>query len=64
MYIVCMSWSTGQLLGVLSELRRHGWDSALVEVKLASGGVPALAEALCAFGNMPAGDTMILGADE
>jgi ATP-dependent DNA helicase RecG len=33
-------------------------------VKLAAGGVPDLAETLCAFGNMPGGGTILLGVDE
>jgi len=36
----------------------------LVEVKLASGGIPSLAETLSAFGNMPSGGTVILGVEE
>lgn len=37
------------------------WD---VEVKRAAGGVPDVAETLCAFGNMPEGGTIIFGLDE
>ena len=36
----------------------------MIEAKLAAGGVPQLAETLCAFGNMPDGGTVLLGVDE
>lgn len=39
-------------------------DTTNVEVKRAAGGVPQLAETLCAFANMPEGGTIILGVDE
>ena len=59
-----MSWSSDRLNEVLNNLRDRGGDSTLIEVKRASGGVPSLAETLCAFGNMPDGGTIILGVDE
>ncbi|MDR1767607.1 MAG: ATP-binding protein, partial [Propionibacteriaceae bacterium] len=52
------------MLAVLADLRVRGGDSTLVEAKRAGGGVPNLAETLCAFGNMPAGGTILLGVDE
>lgn len=36
----------------------------MIEAKSAQGGVPQLAETLCAFGNMPAGGAILLGVDE
>ena len=59
-----MSWSSEELEELLAELRTRGGDTALVEVKRAGGGVPRLAETLCAFGNMPSGGTIVLGVDE
>lgn len=63
-YNSCMSWTSSEVRTVLATLRDRGGDSAMVEVKRASGGVPRLAETLCAFGNMPAGGTVVLGVDE
>jgi len=62
--IVFMSWTSDELAALLTRLRGRGGDSALVEVKRATGGVPRLAETLCAFGNMPSGGTIVLGVDE
>jgi len=59
-----MNWTADHLLDVILRLRAHGGDFAELEVKRASGGVPQLAETLCAFGNMPNGGTIILGLDE
>jgi len=64
MYNRCMSWSSEDVLAVLADLRVRGGDSTLVEAKRAGGGVPHLAETLCAFGNMPTGGTILLGVDE
>jgi len=49
---------------MLVSLRRQGNDMTQVEVKLATGGFPALGPTLSAFGNMPGGGTIILGLDE
>ncbi|WP_353887343.1 ATP-binding protein [uncultured Cutibacterium sp.] len=59
-----MEWSETTLQGVLTELRARRGDTTLIEVKRASGGVPKMAETLCAFANMPDGGTVILGVDE
>jgi ATP-dependent DNA helicase RecG len=59
-----MSWTSEDLNIELQALRERGGDSALVEAKAASGGVPSLSETLCAFGNMPDGGTILLGVDE
>lgn len=48
----------------LEQLRADGSDSWALEVKRASGGVPQIANTLCAFANMPEGGTMIFGLDE
>ncbi|MCL2424201.1 MAG: putative DNA binding domain-containing protein [Micrococcales bacterium] len=58
-----MSWTSDDVHEVLADLRQRGGDSTLVEVKRASGGVPNLAETLCAFANMPDGGTILLGVD-
>lgn len=52
------------LLKTVADLRRDQSDSYHVEVKAAAGGVPQLADTLCAFGNTPGGGTIILGLDE
>jgi len=59
-----MSWTVETLVSVLADMRRRGGDSTLIEVKKATGGVPGVAETLCAFANMPDGGTLILGVDE
>lgn len=59
-----MIWSEEYLQDVLDELRERRGDTTSIEVKRASGGVPQLGETLCAFANMPAGGTIILGIDE
>lgn len=59
-----MTWNEEQLHAVLEELRARRGDSTSVEVKRAAGGVPKMAETLCAFANMPNGGTVILGVDE
>jgi len=48
----------------VGELRARRGDTTTVEVKAAAGGIPELAETLCAFANMPEGGTIILGLDE
>jgi ATP-dependent DNA helicase RecG len=55
-----MSWSSEELVALLESLRERGADSTLVEAKLAAGGVPSLAQTLCAFGNMPDGGVILL----
>lgn len=60
-----MGWTEGRLREVLAELRVRRGDSASIEVKRASGGLPAsVPETVCAFANMPEGGTLILGVDE
>lgn len=59
-----MLWTAENLETVLDELRARRGDTTSIEVKRASGGVPALAETLCAFANMPDGGTIVLGVDE
>lgn len=59
-----MSWSVNHLERVLDELRHRRGDTASIEVKRASHGLPKMAETLCAFANMPQGGTVILGVDE
>ncbi|XJN90579.1 ATP-binding protein [Micrococcus luteus] len=59
-----MKWSSDDLLATLEALRVRRGDTTNVEVKRAAGGVPQLAETLCAFANMPEGGTIILGVDE
>lgn len=60
-----MTWTIVDLQSLIASLRTRRGDSALVEVKRASGGVPVnIAETICAFANMPDGGTVILGIDE
>lgn len=49
---------------LLTDLRVRGRDRLDVEVKTSSGGVPNLADTLCAFGNLPGGGLIVLGLDE
>ncbi|MBI9001723.1 putative DNA binding domain-containing protein [Corynebacterium sp. CCM 9185] len=49
---------------ILDEMRARRGDTTSVEVKRAAGGLPKLAETLCAFANMPDGGTIVLGVDE
>lgn len=53
-----------ELARALERLRADGSDSWELEVKRASGGVPKLADTLCAFANMPEGGSVIFGLDE
>ena len=53
-----------QLADLVSTLRRRAGDMDSVEVKSARGGVPHVAETLCAFANMPGGGVLICGLDE
>ena len=52
------------LLALIAQLRAHGGDFTTVEVKRGTGGVPNVAETLCAFGNMPDGGLIVVGLDE
>ena len=45
-------------------MRARRGDSTSIEVKRAAGGIPQMAETLCAFANMPDGGTVIFGIDE
>ena len=45
-------------------MRARRGDTTSVEVKRASGGLPHLADTICAFANMPGGGSIILGVDE
>ena len=59
-----MTWTANELEGELSRLRARRGDSASIEVKRAAGGLPQnCPETICAFANMPAGGTLILGVD-
>lgn len=60
-----MGWGRLRLESELALMRvRHG-DTTAIEVKRASGGLPrSIDRTLCAFANMPAGGTIILGVDE
>ncbi|MEU7990183.1 ATP-binding protein [Streptosporangium canum] len=50
---------------LIAELRTTGGDTPAVEVKSASGGLPAsLTSTLSALANLPGGGTIILGLDE
>ncbi|MEU1503934.1 crosslink repair DNA glycosylase YcaQ family protein [Kitasatospora sp. NPDC005748] len=53
-----------ELTTIIADLRSEGSDFAEVEVKLAAGGFPQVAESLSAFANTPGGGTLILGLDE
>ena len=59
-----MNWTARQVQDLLRELREFGGDRTDVEVKEAAGGYPRLGETLCAFGNLPNGGLIVLGADE
>lgn len=59
-----MKWTEDQLAAVLDEMRDRRGDTTSIEVKRASGGLPQLADTLCAFANMPGGGTIVLGVDE
>lgn len=59
-----MTWTDLELTNLVVELRARRGDFTEVEVKRGSGGVPRCAETLCAFGNMPAGGTILVGLDE
>lgn len=59
-----VQWTEQDVLAVVEDMRRYGNDTSLVEVKRAAGGLPGLAETICAFANMPQGGTVILGIDE
>ena len=59
-----MTWSPETLNATLAQLRARRGDSTSIEVKRGTGGVPSMAETLCAFANMPNGGTVILGVDE
>lgn len=58
-------WTEQRLRSVITALTARRGDSASIEVKRASGGLPtSTPETLCAFANMPEGGTLILGVDE
>lgn len=59
-----MLWTEVQLLEVLAEMRARRGDTTSIEIKRASGGMPELADTICAFANMPEGGTIVLGIDE
>ena len=59
-----MSWDEEYLQSVLADMRVRRGDITSIEVKRAAGGLPRLADTLCAFANMPNGGTVILGVDE
>lgn len=59
-----MKWTEGDLEAVLDEMRARRGDTTSVEVKRAAGGLPQLADTLCAFANMPNGGVIVLGVDE
>ncbi|EFG47983.1 divergent AAA domain protein [Brevibacterium mcbrellneri ATCC 49030] len=59
-----MEWTPETLNSTLAQLRDRRGDSTTIEVKRSTGGVPSMAETLCAFANMPNGGTVILGVDE
>lgn len=59
-----MKWNSDDLIAVLDAMRVRRGDTTTVEVKRAAKGVPALADTLCAFANMPEGGTIVLGVDE
>lgn len=59
-----MLWTPDDLAQALEQMRARRGDSTSIEVKRAAGGVPQMAETLCAFANMPDGGTVILGVDE
>lgn len=59
-----MEWTPETLNSTLAQLRDRRGDSTTIEVKRSTGGVPSMAETLCAFANMPNGGTVVLGVDE
>ena len=60
-----MTWTAAQLQDELTLLRARRGDSTSIEVKRAAHGLPQnCPETICAFANMPAGGTLILGVDE
>lgn len=59
-----MIWDEASLLALVQQMRIHGGDLNQVEVKRGSGGIPNLANTLCAFGNLSGGGTIIIGLDE
>lgn len=59
-----MRWSETELRKILEGLQLRRGDATSVEVKRAAGGVPRMAETICAFANMPDGGIIILGVDE
>lgn len=59
-----MKWTEAHLYAVLDEMRARQGDTTSIEVKRAAGGLPQLADTLCAFANMPNGGVILLGIDE
>lgn len=59
-----MTWTLEDLHVTLARMRARRGDTTSIEVKRAAGGLPYLADTLCAFANMPNGGTVILGVDE
>lgn len=60
-----MELTVSRVIAILDELRVHRGDRTDVEVKRASGGLPArIGETLCAFANMPDQGLLILGVNE
>lgn len=60
-----MDLTVSSVLAILDELRVHRGDRTDVEVKRATGGLPAkIGETLCAFANMPDQGLLILGVNE
>lgn len=59
-----MNWTPDELLSIIGDLRARGGDKTSIEVKSARGGLPDLADTLCAFANMPNGGAIVLGLDE
>lgn len=59
-----MKWTEGHLEAVLDEMRARRGDTTSIEVKRASGGLPQLADTVCAFANMPNGGAIVLGVEE
>ncbi len=59
-----MNWDREALERTLAELRARRGDTTSIEVKRGTGGVPRMAETICAFANMPNGGVVLLGVDE
>lgn len=59
-----MTWNADSMRALVASLRAHRGDFTDVEVKRGTGGVPNLAETLCAFGNLPSGGTIVVGLNE